>query len=84
MKMSSAAINKVSCAWWGMLGLFKQGVHKMVNYIIAIGCNNPVDAKLLCHPDGTTKVYSVKDEAEKVVSALIEFHGLGYARLVAV
>jgi len=53
-------------------------------YVVMVGCNNPVNARLLTHANGTTKNYSSKDEADEVAKKINDREGGIVARVVAV
>jgi hypothetical protein len=53
-------------------------------YLIIVGCDNPVNARLLTHANGTTQVFAVKSDADNVVDKINKAREETHARLVAV
>lgn len=52
-------------------------------YVVMVECNNPVNARLLTHANGTTKTYSDINEAQEVAQRINDREGETVARVVA-
>jgi len=52
-------------------------------YVVIVECNNPVNARLLTHPNGTTENYRAKYDADEVVKEINDREGSVFARVVA-
>ena len=55
-----------------------------MTYVILVGCDNPVNSKLLTHANGTTQVFAIKNDADQTIKKINRSRGENYARLVAV
>jgi hypothetical protein len=55
-----------------------------MNYVILVGCDNPVHSNLLSHANGTTQVFAIKSDADEVLAKINKARGEIHARLVAV
>ena len=41
-----------------------------MKYVILVGCDNPVHAKLLSHANGTTQVFAVRSDADETLEKI--------------